>query len=121
MNGKTFQGIVRQEKFEISFLLVLRILIVCRLVIQIAIRRRVFYRNVFFDRLLIGEAYGFGGKLGKTYVRAYRNKWIAPIPEEAALGKKGRSVPAVQIQVGVIQSSGMVKMSSVAIFSHQLD
>lgn len=49
---------------------------------------------------------------GKTYVRAYRNKWIAPIPEEAALGKKGRSVPAVQIQVGVIQSSGMVKMSS---------
>lgn len=39
---------------------------------------------------------------GKTYVRAYRNKWIAPIPEEAALGKKGRSVPAVQIQVGVI-------------------
>ena len=57
MNGKTFQGIVRQEKFEISFLLVLRILIVCRLVIQIAIRRRVFYRNVFFDRLLIGEAY----------------------------------------------------------------
>ena len=49
---------------------------------------------------------------GKTYVRAYRNKWIAPIPEEAALGKKGRSVPAVQIQVGVIQPSGMVKMSS---------
>ena len=49
---------------------------------------------------------------GKTYVRAYRNKWIAPTPEEAALGKKGRSVPAVQIQVGVIQPSGMVKMSS---------
>ena len=68
MNGKTFQGIVRQEKFEISFLLVLRILIVCRLVIQIAIRRRVFYRNVFFDRLLIGEAYGFGGKLVKEGV-----------------------------------------------------
>ena len=49
---------------------------------------------------------------GKTYVRAYRNKWIAPTPEEAAQGKKGRSVPAVQIQVGVIQPSGMVKMSS---------
>ena len=47
----------------------------------------------------------------KTYVRAYRNKWIAPTPEEAAQGKKGRSVPAVQIQVGVIQPSGMVKMS----------
>ena len=25
---------------------------------------------------------------GKTYVRAYRNKWIAPIPEEAALGEE---------------------------------
>ena len=49
---------------------------------------------------------------GKTYVRAYRNKWIAPTQEEAAQGKKGRSVPAVQIQVGVIQPSGMVKMSS---------
>lgn len=49
---------------------------------------------------------------GKTYVRAYRNKWIAPTPEEAVQGKKGRSVPAVQIQVGVIQPSGMVKMSS---------
>ena len=49
---------------------------------------------------------------GKTYVRAYRNKWIAPTSEEAAQGKKGRSVPAVQIQVGVIQPSGMVKMSS---------
>lgn len=25
---------------------------------------------------------------GKTYVRAYRNKWIAPIPEEARWGRK---------------------------------
>ena len=49
---------------------------------------------------------------GKTYVRAYRNKWIPATAEEAEKGKKGRSVPAVQIQVGVIQPSGRVKMSS---------
>lgn len=49
---------------------------------------------------------------GKTYVRAYRNKWIPALPEEAAKGKKGRSVPEIQIQVGVIQPSGRVKMSS---------
>lgn len=49
---------------------------------------------------------------GKTYVRAYRNKWIPATAEEAEKGMKGRSVPAVQIQVGVIQPSGRVKMSS---------
>ena len=73
MNGKTFQGIVRQEKFEISFLLVLRILIVCRLVIQIAIRRLVFYRNVFFDRLLIGEATDSAGSWSKKVFSSTRS------------------------------------------------
>lgn len=49
---------------------------------------------------------------GKTYVRAYRNKWVVPTPEEAAAGKKGRSVPDIQVQVGVLEPDGRVKMSS---------
>ena len=49
---------------------------------------------------------------GKTYVRAYRNKWVAPTPDEAAAGKKGRSVPDIQVQVGVLELDGRVKMSS---------
>lgn len=48
----------------------------------------------------------------KTYVRAYRNKWVAPTPDEAAAGKKGRSIPDIHVQVGVLELDGRVKMSS---------
>ena len=47
---------------------------------------------------------------GKTYIRAYRNKWVPATPEEAEKGSKGRSVPDVQIQVGVLQPDSRVQM-----------
>ena len=47
---------------------------------------------------------------GKTYIRAYRNKWVPATPEEVEKGSKGRSIPDVQIQVGVLQPDGRVKM-----------
>ena len=47
---------------------------------------------------------------GKTYIRAYRNKWVPATTEEAEKGSKGRSVPDVQIQVGVLQPDSRVKM-----------
>ena len=47
---------------------------------------------------------------GKTYIRAYRNKWIPATPEEAEKGSKGRSIPEIQIQVGVLQPDSCVKM-----------